>query len=107
MEEKADELWASHAEWMKTCHTNKGDHQIMQYHVCKSRGVKDNTNPPGSTNPDDSKVQYTIVEFYKNKEGLQNHMDMFYGTHTLCPRSTHGHHCSMSEGRERLRAGRW
>lgn len=79
MEERADKLWAMHAEFMKKTHVKTGDNELLFYHVCKGFEVEDFTMGPAATKT--GRITYTIIEFYRNSAGLDNHFAMFAAGH--------------------------
>merc|ERR1711918_57454 len=64
---------------MKKTHPAGGDNAILLYHVCKAPELKEPTKGNGSEKT--GRISYTVVEFYKNKSGLDNHFAMFHAGH--------------------------
>ena len=76
LEQRADDMWATHAEWMKKTHAKGGENACLFYHVCK--GMEVETFIDGPKAKPTGNVVYTIVEFYANPAGLNQHFEMFH-----------------------------
>ena len=81
LEARLKALWVSHAEWMKASHHKSGEKACLFYHQCVSAEMDDFTKgrpeleagakPTGNTT-------VTVVEFYANKAGLDEHFQLFH-----------------------------
>jgi hypothetical protein len=74
--DRAVALWKDHTSWMQKSHYKDGKKKILFYHVCVADELDVPTDGPKADKTGRKVV--TIIQFYKNKAGLDNHFAKFH-----------------------------